>query len=487
MGRSRFDQEPDAQRSSRSRRRSRTRSPDRRGASYRQRSRLRSSSTDRKAAQAALLEEKKKEAEEKKKAALQAALEKANLIKARIDAQMKDAPLVQTPPARSSSIVNLKSPSAEPNSSSKPAVKDVYQQDGDFIKDIEINDLRNRYTLTKGETQKMIKDETGADVTTRGAYYPDKSMATAANPPIYLHVTSTTKEGLDKAIKKINDLMEQELPNLIDERRFRRREPEAVERDELGRRKWPEERIPIDLEPIPGFNLRAQVVGPQGANVKYISTETRCRVQIKGRGSGFMENATGAEADEPMYLHISGPDPKEVARAKEEGIALLQRVKVDYDEFKERGPSQRQNYNGGRTFHDRGDRGDRGHRRDSNHYNQQHRQGYEQQAQYGSPSVAATPATPATPVAYDWSQYLANNPGVDPYAAYGGYENYCNWYMQQQQQYYAAQNGMAPGTTPTPSAIAPPRGLSAPPPSAEAPPPPPPEPALPPPPPPPGF
>lgn len=29
--------------------------------------------------------------------------------------------------------------------------------------------------------------------------------------------------------------MKQELPNLVDERRFRRREPDAVERDEFGR------------------------------------------------------------------------------------------------------------------------------------------------------------------------------------------------------------------------------------------------------------
>jgi hypothetical protein len=34
--------------------------------------------------------------------------------------------------------------------------QDIYQQDGDFIKDIEVNDLRNRYTLTKGATQKMV-------------------------------------------------------------------------------------------------------------------------------------------------------------------------------------------------------------------------------------------------------------------------------------------------------------------------------------------
>ena len=88
------------------------------------------------------------------------------------------------------------------------------------------------------------------DVTTRGNYYPDKSLATAAvsqvpsiifigsllqNPPLFLHVTSTSKAGLEKAIAKIDEMMQQELPNLIDERRFKRRDTEQVERDEFGR------------------------------------------------------------------------------------------------------------------------------------------------------------------------------------------------------------------------------------------------------------
>jgi hypothetical protein len=70
-------------------------------------------------------------------------------------------------------------------------------------------------------------------------------------------------------------------------------------------RKWPDERIPIDLEPIPGFNLRAQVVGQGGAYVKHIQQKTRCRVQIKGRGSGFIESSTGQESDESMFLHVA--------------------------------------------------------------------------------------------------------------------------------------------------------------------------------------
>lgn len=55
------------------------------------------------------------------------------------------------------------------------------------------------------------------------------------NPPLYLHVTSTTREGLEKAVAKIEELMKQELPNLVDERRFRRQREADVERDEFGR------------------------------------------------------------------------------------------------------------------------------------------------------------------------------------------------------------------------------------------------------------
>ncbi|KAJ9665165.1 hypothetical protein H2201_004826 [Coniosporium apollinis] len=398
---------------------------------------------------------------------------------ARINAQIqakKGIQHVDVPPIRSTgSPAAVKSPST-----SGPVSGEVYTQDGDYIKDIEVNDLRNRYTLTKGPTQKMIKEETGADVTTRGEYYPDKSMATAAAPPLYLHVTSTTKEGLEKAVAKIEELMRQELPNLVDERRFRRREPEQFERDEFGRRKWPEERIPVDLEPIPGFNLRAQVVGHGGAYVKHIQAETRCRVQIKGRGSGFLDNATGQESDEPMYLHVAGPDPNEVKRARDLCLDLLDNVKQQYERFKERGPSHDRGYSGGGGggYQNGGHRGSYGDRQQHDSYNGGYSGGYGgAQSPYAASAMspaAQTPGTPAsaTPGTDYAAQYAQYYGGQDPYAAYGGYQNYMNMYYQ----YYQQQQ---PGGVQSP----PPGASSAPPPPSEAPPPPPPGGSAPPPPP----
>ena len=60
---------------------------------------------------------------------------------------------VDVPPVRSSSAT---SNNASPASGAAPINGEVYISDGDYIKDIEVNDLRNRYLLTKGSTQKMV-------------------------------------------------------------------------------------------------------------------------------------------------------------------------------------------------------------------------------------------------------------------------------------------------------------------------------------------
>ncbi|KAI7659896.1 hypothetical protein KC319_g8792 [Hortaea werneckii] len=428
-------------------------------------------------------------------AAAAAAAAKINAsISAKKGIQHVDVPPIRTTQSPSTAPGATKSPSQPANSGA--VNDDIYQQDGDYIRDIEINDLRNRYTLTKGSTQKMIKDKTGAgfdaykckDVTTRGNYYPDKSLATAANPPLYLHITSQTKDGLEKAVVEINELMKQELPNLIDERRFRRRDegqqqqPQQqnppFERDQYGRRKWPEERIPIDLEPIPGFNLRAQVVGHGGSYVKYIQNETGTKVQIKGRGSGFMEHDTGRESDEQMYLHIAGPNADDVQRAKGMALELLGTVKSDYDKFKERGS---RGSSGGGFHGDRYNPNGDGHRGGYGGYRDRHSSGsHGGGSAYGGPAggyssqpmapgygaagaQAQTAATQAAQghAAYTqtsgeeqaqiqaWTQYYALHPHEDPYQAYGGYAAMIATYMSNP-GYYAQMASQQPQQPQTP-------------------------------------
>lgn len=77
---------------------------------------------------------------------------------AKINAQIqakKGIQHVDVPPIRSSSTQSP-GPNASSANQSGNINGEVYVADGDYIKDIEVNDLRNRYLLTKGSTQKMV-------------------------------------------------------------------------------------------------------------------------------------------------------------------------------------------------------------------------------------------------------------------------------------------------------------------------------------------
>lgn len=115
--------------------------------------------------------------------------------------------------------------------------------DGDFTQDIDINDVRNRYLLTKGATQQQvdwlprtvafayaydvsiqIHEETGASVSTKGVWYPDRSKATERDPPLYLHISANSQEMLDKAAAKVNELINTDMGSLVEDKSSRVRE-----------------------------------------------------------------------------------------------------------------------------------------------------------------------------------------------------------------------------------------------------------------------
>jgi hypothetical protein len=118
--------------------------------------------------------------------------------------------------------------------------------EAEFTQDIDINDQRNRYMLTKGGTQAQaspithvrhirsrmkltlftlqIHEETGASVSTKGVWYPDRSKATEKDPPLYLHIAAATPEVLQKAIDRVNELMAVDLGSLVEDKKDRLRE-----------------------------------------------------------------------------------------------------------------------------------------------------------------------------------------------------------------------------------------------------------------------
>lgn len=206
---------------------------------------------------------------------------------------------------------------------------EIVLQGGEYAAKVEINDAANRATLTKGPVQAEIHRDTGAVVSTKGVWYPDRSTAPpGGEPPLFLEVTAKTREEVERGVEAVRAVI------------ARDQERHAVERPPFHQGFRPrgprcEAKVSIELESHHRwFNVRSKVVGPGGIFVKYIQEESGARVQIKGWGSGYIEHSTGREAEEPMYIHILGPDQERVQEAKELAEDLLEVVREEYAKTK---------------------------------------------------------------------------------------------------------------------------------------------------------
>ncbi|KAF5341841.1 hypothetical protein D9611_001969 [Ephemerocybe angulata] len=319
---------------------------------------------------------------------------------------------------------------------------DFGKDEPEFTQDIDINDVRNRYLLTKGSTQEQIHDETGASVGTRGVWYPDRTKATAKDPPLYIHISAKSEDILKMAVDKVNELIALDMGSLVEKEKGRER------------RKWPEEKLPIELDSIRNFNVRAKVVGPSGSFVKYIQSETSTRVQIKGAGSGFIDQETGQEEPVPMYIHITGPEDGQVARAKVLTEDLLLVVRQEHGKVLNQVQQQQMEL-----------------------HQAQQQYAYSAMGGYAPPPPSGpapppppggegTPGTPAADAAAQYGASAAAPPAptdVEAYAAYWaayGYDvnstEFKEWQASQQQQYaeyyasYAQQAAAPPTEAPPP-------------------------------------
>jgi hypothetical protein len=121
----------------------------------------------------------------------------------------------------------------------------------------------------------QIEEETGASVTTKGVWVPDRTKLAPGEVPLFIHVTSKSMISLEKAVEKIHELINQELGPLLDERTMVARNralglpmPEGFGQKDRTREKWPEDKLFIGLDSLRNFNIRAKIVGPGGMFVK---------------------------------------------------------------------------------------------------------------------------------------------------------------------------------------------------------------------------
>ncbi|KAJ7994585.1 hypothetical protein DPEC_G00251000 [Dallia pectoralis] len=235
------------------------------------------------------------------------------------------------------------------------------------VTEVDINDvpINSRNMLTKGKTQEEIRQFSGAVVSTKGHYMSnaDKSLGKAVERPLYLHVQGKSQDEVNKAVLKIKEIISEDvlrtaaalgsqlrpvmppLPIYPQPPRpmgashpHMPRMPSANPPMPHGHRptaphqgSFVHAKIFVGLDQaLPSFNVNEKVEGPGGTYLGHIQTETGARVFLRGKGSGYIEQASRRESFEPLYVYISHPNSTGLEAAKKLTESLLETVRAEH-------------------------------------------------------------------------------------------------------------------------------------------------------------
>ncbi|CAF99803.1 unnamed protein product, partial [Tetraodon nigroviridis] len=206
------------------------------------------------------------------------------------------------------------------------------------VTEVDINDVpfNCRDLLTKGKTQEEIRLFSGAVVTTKGHFMTETEKEDAGQRPLYLHVQGKNQEQVNKAVMRIKEIISEDLlrasaasggqqvpimPPLTlypqpprpvvscgcatDAQRHFGARTGTPARSSTYRRNFVHTKIFVGLDQaLQSFNVKEKVEGPGGSYLSHIQTETGARVFLRGKNSGYIEQASKRESFEPLHVYI---------------------------------------------------------------------------------------------------------------------------------------------------------------------------------------
>lgn len=279
----------------------------------------------------------------------QGGVEMAAAMAAKINAMLMAKGKLLTPPPL---------PAKTPPSVPGPAAAEEM-----VVTEVDINDvpMNCRDLLTKGKTQEEIRQFSGAVVSTKGHFMNESEKGKGGQRPLYLHVQGKNQEQVNKAVLRIKEIISEDLlrasaasggqqvpvmPPLTLYPQPPRpvlptpvpRMPNATSVPGQGHRpaaphsgSFVHTKIFVGLDQaLPSFNVNEKVEGPSGSYLSHIQTETGARVFLRGKNSGYIEQASKRESFEPLYVYISHPNAAGLEAAKKLTESLLETVRAEH-------------------------------------------------------------------------------------------------------------------------------------------------------------
>ncbi|XP_027014621.1 KH homology domain-containing protein 4-like isoform X1 [Tachysurus fulvidraco] len=257
----------------------------------------------------------------------------------------------------------LKAPQPLP-SKAPPSAPVPVSSEEIVVTEVDINDVpvNCRNLLTKSKTQEEIRLYSGALVSTKGLFLGDaeKSTYKGGERPLYLHVQGRSQDEVNKAVMRIKEIISEDVLRASGGQQPAVMPPVPVYPQPPRPSIPPQPHLPTPRPPnapvtpahrpppphagsfvhtklfvgleqcLPDFNVNEKVEGPNGSYLQHIQTETGARVFLRGKGSGYIEQASRRESFEPLYLYISHPNSAGLESAKKLCESLLETVRAEH-------------------------------------------------------------------------------------------------------------------------------------------------------------